>query len=274
MAACPTHNLFTFLPNCGKMGKRPTFEGHNQIMAIQRTIPIVDQVTAELRKRIHDRTYPPGGRLPSESELAQELGVSRTTVRTVLAKFAVEGLILRKQGDGTYINERLDDVDTHYGGLWDFSRLIESNGFRPYIKTLSLEIRDATTEEAKKLEIEPTADVVSMVRLFSADNRPTIYTTNIFPKEIIKTSLDQIDGNMPIHEFLQSCCNEQITYVISNIEATQAKGNFKTQLQLKNGQPLLKLSEIFFNTNHHPLILGISYYDFTVIKLRLVRAWG
>ena len=73
-------------------------------MPVTRSKSIVEQVNEILRQRIHDATYQPGARLPSESELAEEFGVSRATVRTVLAKLSVEGLILRRQGDGTYVN--------------------------------------------------------------------------------------------------------------------------------------------------------------------------
>src|SRR5512134_362048 len=91
---------------------------------------IADQVEEILRERIRDATYLSGSRIPSESDLAEELGVSRATIRTVLAKLAVNGLILRKQGDGTYVNARAKEVSAHLGNLWDFVYLIESNGFK------------------------------------------------------------------------------------------------------------------------------------------------
>ena len=117
-------------------------------MLVTRSKSIVEQVNEILRERIHDATYKPGERLPSESELAEQFGVSRATVRTVLAKLSVEGLILRRQGDGTYVNERIRDVNTHLGGLWDFTRLIETSGFSASIKALSVELTQATEKEA------------------------------------------------------------------------------------------------------------------------------
>lgn len=243
-------------------------------MIIQRPTPIVDQVAEALRKRIYEGVYPPGGRLPSESQLAQELKVSRTTIRTVLTKFAAEGLILRRQGDGTYVNERIGDVAAQYGGLRDFSSLIKANGYNPTIKTLSLAQRVATPEECQKLGIASESEVVSIVRLFSADNRPVIHTTNIFPKTILHCRLNQLDGNLPLHEFLQSCCSEIVAYVISDIEADIVEEKLATILHQEENRPLLKLSEMFFNKEHQPLFWGESYYDFTIVRLRLVRAWG
>jgi len=65
-------------------------------MLITRPVPITAQVNEILRQRIREGTYVPGARLPSESELARELDVSRATIRTVLTRLAAEGLILRK----------------------------------------------------------------------------------------------------------------------------------------------------------------------------------
>src|SRR5512141_333928 len=98
-------------------------------MRIIQSKSVVDQVDEVLLERIREGTYPAGSRMPSESELSDELGVSRATVRTVLAKLAINGLIIRKQGDGTYINARVREVNAHSGNLWDLVELIESNGY-------------------------------------------------------------------------------------------------------------------------------------------------
>ena len=242
-------------------------------MVIKRSIPVVDQVAIEIRQRIIKGIYPPGGRLPSESQLAQELKVSRTTIRTALAKFAAEGLIIRKQGDGTYINERIGDVAAQYGGLRDFSSLIKASGFQSAIQTLSLEQRTATPEESQSLEIGLEEEVVSIVRLFSADNHPVIHATNIFPTMFLQCELNQLNGNLPLNELLQSCYSEQVAYVISDIEAAITEEKVTNVFRWEENRPVLKLCEIFFNKEHQPLFSGCNYLDFTIVRLRLVRAW-
>ncbi len=243
-------------------------------MQIERPRPITEQVNTIIRQRIRDRTYLPGKRLPSESDLALELGVSRASVRTALARLAADGLVLRKQGDGTYVNERVHDVDARFGGLWDFSRLIEANGYHPAIQTLTAERRPATPQEAEWLAMAPDMTVLSLVRLFLADGRPAIYATNVIPAALFKVEGDRFDGSLPIQRFLRNYCREEIAFAVSNIEAAIADESLRQVLRRESDAPLLKLIETFYNKDNHPLAFGLSYYDHTVLRLRMVQAWG
>ena len=71
-------------------------------MVFVHTKTVSNQVDEILLERIREGMYLPGIRMPSESELSDEFGVSRATVRTALAKLAASGIILRKQGDGEH----------------------------------------------------------------------------------------------------------------------------------------------------------------------------
>jgi DNA-binding GntR family transcriptional regulator len=65
-----------------------------------------EQVTAILRARITSGQYPSGTRVPSNTTLAQELGVANRTVRKALTLLADEGLIETKPGWGTFVASR------------------------------------------------------------------------------------------------------------------------------------------------------------------------
>ncbi|MCP4362338.1 MAG: GntR family transcriptional regulator [Chloroflexi bacterium] len=245
-------------------------------MRVQRPKPITEQVSDILRQRLRNREYPPGSRMPSESELALELGVSRATVRTVMAKFATEGLILRKQGDGTYVNERIRDVDFRYGGIWDFSRLIEDNGYTHSIKTLLVEERNPTQQEAQALGLDGNTAVINLQRLFMANNQPAICTNNAISRSFIDVNIDltQFNSQLPIHKLLQEYCHQDIAYAITDIEAKSAAAPINAVLRRSADTPLLQLTETFYDKVNQPLVFGISYFDQAILRLRLVQAWG
>ena len=243
-------------------------------MQITRPTPIVEQVDTLLRDRIRAEYYPPGGRLPSETELSEELGVSRATIRTVFARMAVEGLILRKQGDGTYVNRHIRAINTHSGGIWDFARLIASSGYEPAIQPVSQSIRPAQEHEADLLAVEPGEQLLSIVRLFSADGAPAILAQNVVPLQLIKETPDQIDGRLQIGDLLERYCHQKIAYTLTDISSIAATPEAVEYLNVPAGSPLLVLKVTFYNRNNHPIVHGRSYFNDSLLRLRLVQAWG
>ena len=211
--------------------------------------------------------------MPSESELSEELGVSRATVRTVLAKLAVNGLILRKQGDGTYVNARVEKISAHLGNVWDFICLIESNGFSPSIQFISSELRAATEKEAKMLAIESGEQLFSLRRLFYADEVPVILTHNIFPIALLRVPVDEVDGSLHIRDILQNYFHQEIAFVITDIHATQAGEEVSGLLNASPDKVMLALDVSFYSKDSVLLSLGTNYFDDAVLRLSLVQAW-
>ncbi|HHY93479.1 MAG TPA: GntR family transcriptional regulator, partial [Firmicutes bacterium] len=65
-------------------------------------IPLHVQLTEILRGWVESGELGPGERIPSERELCERFGVSRTTVRQALAEAEQEGMLTRIHGKGTY----------------------------------------------------------------------------------------------------------------------------------------------------------------------------
>jgi len=72
--------------------------------------PVYEGIKSDLRSRIDSGALPEGARVPSEHELAKQLGVSRNQTRQALRELELEGLLVRKQGSGTYVAPRADRV--------------------------------------------------------------------------------------------------------------------------------------------------------------------
>ena len=212
--------------------------------------------------------------MPSESELSDEFGVSRATVRTVLAKLAVNGLILRKQGDGTYVNLRVRELGAHLGNLWEFVRIIETNGYKPTIKSLAIEKKAATEKEATALAIEPGDELLSMTRLFYADEQPVILANNVLPISFLREPVDQIDGHLNIREILSRYCHQNIAFAITDIRSVLAEAEVQTMLKKESGETVLSLQVAFYSKQNVPLALGLNYFDDEVLRLSLVQAWS
>ena len=241
-------------------------------MTMKRPKTVVEEVSYIIGERLREGVYPPGSRLPSESTLAKDLNVSRTTIRTALAKFAADGLLIRKQGDGTFVSKRASEFSRRYGGQWDFSKVIEGNGYKPSIQMVSRDLREATPTELDKLSLNQMTAVWSINRIFYADQKPAIYVNNVVPQTLLFDQNITPNGNLHIHQLLENYCGQSVAHAMTDIEAIMWEQAPKLFRDKRARRPLLKLSEVFFNKDNVPLALGTSYYDDSILRLRLVRS--
>lgn len=104
---------------------------------LDRPASLAARVANNLRKELRSR-YVVGGQLPSEPELAVQLGVSRGTVRQALTMLEREGMIIRRQGAGTYVHY-ISRVQTRVEHAYEFCDLLRIAGFEPSIQLISFE---------------------------------------------------------------------------------------------------------------------------------------
>jgi len=77
----------------------------------QSPIPIYRQLADLLTAKIRQGEYLPGGRIPSEHQLAATFGIGRPTARQAIDMLVRKGLLARKRGSGTYVCEAQQEVD-------------------------------------------------------------------------------------------------------------------------------------------------------------------
>jgi GntR family transcriptional regulator len=70
-------------------------------------VPITRQIVDQIRNHCAGGTLAPGDRVPSVRQLARELAVNQNTILHVYEKLTSEGILERRQGDGTYVSDRL-----------------------------------------------------------------------------------------------------------------------------------------------------------------------
>jgi len=243
-------------------------------MNLIQTRSVSNQVDEILLERIRDGTYSPGSRIPSESELSDELGVSRATVRTALAKLAANGMILRKQGNGTFVNARIKEASAHFGNLWDLVQLIEGNGYKSSIQLISIERKPATEKEALVLAIEPGDDLIHFRRAFYADQRAVILADNAIPASLLREPLEKVDGGLHIRDIFNNYFHQKIAFAITDIHSKIIDAGAHSYLGGEAGRAILQLDVTFYGMINLPLAYGINDFDDSVLRLSLVQTWS
>ncbi len=120
-----------------------------------------DVVAGELEKRILEGSLKPGDRIPSERELAVELGVSRPSLREAIQKLALKGLLTTRHGGGTFVTDRLD---AHFVDPWQ-----EMLNGHPALQGDLLEFRQMLESQAAYLAADraTSADIERLDAVFA-----------------------------------------------------------------------------------------------------------
>jgi DNA-binding GntR family transcriptional regulator len=167
---------------------RPDLSG---VVSLDRSspVPLYFQVAQAVQAAIEAGKLPPGSRLDNEIQLADELGLSRPTMRKAMEYLVDKGLIIRRRGIGTTIVQPKVRRPLQLSSLYDDLR---TGGQQPTTDVLSLDVVPAPAEVAATLGLEPGTEVHEIVRLRSAAGRPIARMTNYLPTTLPGLGVGQL----------------------------------------------------------------------------------
>ena len=239
-------------------------------MTIQRNIPLASQVAGLLRKRLR-RDHVEGGQIPGEIELAEELDVSRGTVRQALTILDREGVIYRRQGSGTFANKHVLHIGARVEHAYEFTDLIRLSGFEAAIMPLEVTHEPAWDEAVERLEIEPDTEMLAVRKLFLADGEPAIYCIDTLPVSSIHAPYDEKELHAPIFEFLARRCHQHVDYILADILLEAAGEQLAELLDLSFHDVVLRFDETSYNKANKPVLYSRIYYRADRIHFSVLR---
>jgi len=220
-------------------------------------LPLYHQVAGILRQRIEDGIYPVGGKLLSEDELAAEFEVSRATIRQAVGELVMEGLVVRRQGRGTFVQERDPSVlqQRFRGSLGDL--IHESH--RATTRNLDV-AHDAPIPQhiAEALQLEtPTGTIVKRTRMM--DGQPFALTITYLPPDLGK-SLSPADlRRKALMEVLMDS-GITLSSASQSIRAQLADLDVGSQIDVELGAAVLFVERIVHDTTGRPVEYVRSWY--------------
>lgn len=144
--------------------------------------PIYLRLAQTLRQKIVNGELDTGDALPSERDLCRILDASRVTVRRAIETLIEEGLLIRRQGSGTYVAPRIEAQGSYLSSFSeDASARGEMTGAIWLMKTYAV----ASAEEARVLELDPAACVLRLGRVRLAGGEPLAIEHAIVPADFL-----------------------------------------------------------------------------------------
>jgi GntR family transcriptional regulator len=219
-------------------------------------IPLYYQLENVLRERIVSGAFAAGERLPTESELIEQFGVSRITVRQALAALADENLIERRQGSGTFVAQRKTkkrrfDGTIHLTGSLD--ELIEM-GLDTPIKLLEFNRVEVDKHEAELLQVKPGTNVFMLKRLRLLDDKqPYSLIVNYLPLEIGERLSPEELSSGTILQSIENKLGYHLREARQQIKAELADPYVADLLDIRVGSALLSIERTVYTDNGRPI---------------------
>ena len=152
-------------------------------LSLESDIPLYSQLVSIVKRNISAGTMVAGDLLPSEAELCKTFDISRSTVRQAIGTLETEGLVVRKQGRGTFVAE--PKMRRRTETVYSFTSEITSMGMTPSSTLVDFEIIDPTPDIVKVLELgSPDAKVYRFTRIRNVNGEPLILETSFYPQFI------------------------------------------------------------------------------------------
>lgn len=237
---------------------------------LKRTPSLTEQAKLHIKQMILDDAFV-DGRIPAETDLATELGVSRTTIRDALSRLEGEGVVLRKQGAGTFINEVGLQIKSPLDEIWSYEAMLADHGYAVSVHILDYAIRPASDDVAQALNIATSTPTLAVKKLFLADNKPVILVYNHIPAQLLSGNYTAVDLQQPVYTFLWEFGRQQINHYLSEIVPVLATGALATHLAVPPNTPLISFHEVGYNDDNKAIIKSTSCFRDDLMRLRLIR---
>lgn len=217
-------------------------------------------IRAHLLSAMQTGEYARSERLPRESILAEQLGISRTQLRDILASLEREGFITRRHGVGTIINRHVLGSRSRMDIEVEFLDMIRQSGYTPGVGNVQIQEDTADAKIAAQLLIPEGTPVLRISRLCTADGKPAIYCEDVIEVSRIRKNYSIKDLEKPIFHFLHEFCGIYPYLDMTDLRPVIADATLAEIFQLPVGSPLLNMDEVDYDIDGKPVFCSNEYF--------------
>jgi GntR family transcriptional regulator len=232
----------------------------DQLTPLRDPRPLYLQTEEALARFLAEREA--GEQLPPEPELAQQLGVSRSTLREALRALKDKGLIERKQGVGTFVQSPPTVIPGGLETLESLDSLAGRLGLEIRTAQVSFESACAETwpDVMERLGLDAEDEVTAVRRVKLAGSRPVAYIEDLVPAAVIPAGELEAEFRGSVLDTLCDRSKPPPDYARADIRVLTATRELSARLELEEGAPVLLLEELLYSTEGRPIEFSRNYF--------------
>jgi DNA-binding GntR family transcriptional regulator len=228
-------------------------------------VPLYYQVAQQLEQLIEAGELQPGTRLSNELVLADQLGVSRPTMRRAIEYLVHRGYLVRKRGVGTQVVHPKMRRPVELTSLYDDLAL---SGKNPRTSVLSLETLPASDAVAHALGTDEGTPVITLERLRYADGEPLAIMRNWIPSGLVELTPELLEQG-GLYQVMRAA-GIRLHLASQTIGARAASAAEARLLGARKGEPLLTMQRTTYDDAGRSLefashLYRASHYSFEIV---------
>lgn len=220
-----------------------------QLLDANAVTPLYKQLMDRLQRDIAAGVYKPGDKLMPEVEMAKHYDVSVITARKATAELALQGLLVKKQGKGTFVAKPKYSRD--YTRIQSFTDSCRARGLSPGSRLLSRELVSPKPSVLKSLGLPPESQTIKISRLRYVNEEPMVIETSYFSLEYSFLMQADLDGSL--FSLLQEKRGIQVEKSQKIVEICRATSAEARWLKLRKNSPLLLVRSVAYTGDDQPV---------------------
>jgi len=229
------------------------------------------RLTAELSGLI-SRT-PAGTQLPSEPDLAKQLGVSRATLREAMRAFETQGLIRRRQGAGTFVVGKVPVMDSGLEVLESVETMAHRMNLTVTVSDLIIEKVFADQEISTTVNVPLATRMTRIRRVMQTDGRPAAYLVDTLPESILRAEDLPSNFGGSVLDLLMARSDPPRSSRAA-VSAIGATADVAKALEIQRGDVLLHFNSQLYDSHGTILVYSKTYFIPGYFNFHIVRRVG
>jgi DNA-binding GntR family transcriptional regulator len=198
-----------------------------------------------MKKKIEDKEWSLGFRIPIEQELCNVFEVSRVTVRSAISVLVRQGYLIRQQGRGTFVSKKV--ISDKLTMFTTFGELMLEEGIDFSTDMLAQTIMMPVDDLADKLNVSGDKHIIYIKRLRKVDNKPILIQETYIPFHICPPLLEEDVRKNSLFELLERKHGIHLTGVRNYFDVKYLNADEGMLLDLSENSPALVLTQHFFS---------------------------
>lgn len=243
--------------------------------------PIIPQMIKAPRVELENsllqllNSLTPGDRLPPEPDLARQLGVSRAMLREVVTGLVERGMLIRRQGIGTFVASQTPFIDYGLEVLESLDSLAKRTGIETEVRDLTITNKLLDVETARRyFSRNEEMTVLEISREIGIKGKIVAFLIDIIPNNVLSEDEVQSSIHGSIYDLLVQKKDIQLSYSRTEIMALNADDDLAKKLEVHKGTSLIKLTAQLYTTGEQIVDYSYSYFVPGKFQFHVMRRLG